>query len=133
MVEARVEWDGDKALGEVRTALVESVVRATVFLWQAVQKTLNTPNTGRRVKRKRGKGSYTIYPNPSKPGEAPHKRTGFGQRNVLYSIDRKEVSGRVGVSANAKYMAYHEAGDRPWLLVTVQRILPELRRLFFSD
>ena len=146
-VNVKVDWDQGQQ-DQVQLALLKNLQRAVVFLHTQVLEALNVPNTGSRVKRVRGplrgkgkrktRGSYTVYANPSKPGEAPRKRTGFGQRNVRYSINEKEGTGRVGVSVNAAYMAYLEVGTakvaaRPWLLVTIRKYLPQLRAIFFAE
>ena len=148
MIEAnvKVDWDASQ-MDEANLILMTNLERAIVFLHTQVLHALNVPNTGSRVKRVRGplqgkgkrktRGSYTVYANPSKPGEAPRKRTGFGQRNVRYSIDKKTGTGRVGVSVNAAYMAYLEVGTskvaaRPWLLATVKKFLPQIQAILFG-
>lgn len=138
MVSVHVNWHGEEAMDDVRLVVWKSVQKAVVFLWEKVQEALDVPNTGVRVKRLFRRGSYTVYPDPSKPGEPPRKRTGYGQRNVLYSLDQREGTGRVGVSANAEYMAYLEVGTRrvaarPWLMATAQAVLPQLRAIFFRE
>lgn len=72
--------------------------------------------------------SVTIYPYPSKPGEAPRKRTGWGQRHIVWEFDATQIAGRVGVSAAAIYMLFLELGTRfvkrrPWLVVTLMKNL----------
>jgi len=69
-------------------------------------------------------GSYTIYPNPSKPGESPRLRTGFGRKNIVINHDPKGRYVRVGVSQNGMYMFFLEVGTRniarrPWLMKTL--------------
>lgn len=130
MMVSRVEMNGT-ALEALQKSHLEALSRATIFLHTEIMTALNVPNTGRRVKRKRGRGSYTIYPNPSKPGEAPRKRTGWLQRNVVYFIDRGNLSSRVGLTANARYGIALELGTRkmaarPWLLATAQRLAPRI-------
>lgn len=78
----------------------------------------------------RGKAGsqYTVYPNPSKPGQPPRLRSGFGRSNIfLRSVGskRKPVV-QVGVGGNAAYMFLLEVGTkrvarRPWLLATLQK------------
>lgn len=75
-------------------------------------------NPGRRMRRTRAtsrgkKGSqYTTYPHSSRPGEAPRRRTGFGQKNIVWGFHKGKHEGRVGYTRNARYMAYHELGIR---------------------
>lgn len=139
MIIARIEWNGPQRTEEIRLTLREWVQRATVFLWEKIQETLNVPNTGERRKHRTRKtksgraASYTVYPHPSQPGEAPRKRTGWLQRNVLYEVTPDGV-GRVGVTINAKYGAYLELGTRrmqprPWLVATVRANLDRLRAM----
>ena len=133
MIAARYSMDRTAA-AQLRQRQLRALQRATVYLWQHLQQVLNVPNTGQRRKRKYGRGSYTVYPNPSKPGEAPRKRTGFLQRNVKYDIDRKNISARVGVTENARYGAYLELlMDRPWLLVTARRLMPQMVRMMIAE
>lgn len=68
--------------------------------------------------------SVTIYPYPSNPGEPPRKRTGWGQRHIVWEFDSKQIAGRVGVSKGGIYMFFLELGTRwvkrrPWLVVTL--------------
>jgi hypothetical protein len=125
-------WHGDEVVATLVATSWENLARATVFFWQQCVEALNVPNTGQSVP-KRGGGSRTIYPNPSKPGEPPRKRTGWGQRNVRYELDKARLKSRVGVGVNAMYMAMHEAGirgvKRPWLLTTLDRHLEQIRAL----
>lgn len=82
------------------------------------------PNTGRTIRfsaatRKRRKGSKfvnktqrTIYPDPSKPGESPKRRTGFGQKNIVWGYSKTLRAARVGYTRAARYMTFHELGIR---------------------
>ena len=130
MITTRLEWEGDQRAGEVELITRAMIQRATVFLWTKIVEALNVPNTGVRKKHRSKKtksgraASYTVYPHPSKPGEAPRKRTGWLQRNLKWEVDEEGV-GRVGVVANAKYGLYLELGTsrmkpRPFLLATLQ-------------
>lgn len=122
----------DKELNKALTnATAEGLTRATVMYHTKARMALNVPNTGVRVKvRKRQPGSNkttrTIYPNPSKPGESPRKRTGWLQRHVVQEIDTKKMASRVGVQKNAIYGLYLELGTkhvarRPWLVATLMK------------
>ena len=131
MIEARATFDGDRMLADLKAAHVRAVARVTVTLWTEIQQVLNVPNTGVRVKRAHGKGSYTVYPNPSKPGEPPRKRTGWLQRNVVYEFYDGGLRSRVGLTANAEYGIPLDQGSRtmaarPWLFVTAERMAPQL-------
>ncbi len=121
----KYNWKGEKLTKELLAAISEGVARATEFLWAAARQQVNIGNTGVRVTRKRStsrgaKGSsYTIYPNPSRPGESPHKITGWGQSHIEREHDRENAIGRVGIMAGGEYMLRHEFGirtpRRPWL------------------
>lgn len=94
-----VESNIDAAVREAQLRMAERLLRAAVFFQTIHKQMLNVPNTGVRMKRKRDtrqiigmsmvtgfrKGStYTVYPNPSKPGEYSRKITGQGQSGVVY-------------------------------------------------
>ncbi len=75
------------------------------------------PGVGWRMSknvRKRGgarnKSQITIYPNSSKPGQALRRRTGIGQKNIVGG--RQGMRARVGYTAVARYMTFHEIGIR---------------------
>lgn len=113
-------------LQALQNATNEGLQRATVYCHGQAQMLVNKPNTGKRVKIKRpvkggNKSSRTIYPTPSKPGEPPKKRTGFGQRNIVWEYDSAKMVGRYGITKNALYMFFLEIGTRfiaprPWML-----------------
>src|SRR5437879_5955989 len=103
-------WDGDRAKELVFAVAWENLLRAIVFFWQSVTQALNIPNTGIDVPTGKGNKKQRVYLNPSKPGEPPHKITGWGQRHVQYAVDRGELKGRVGLTANALYMLFLELG-----------------------
>jgi hypothetical protein len=123
-------------------ATAEGLQRAGVFYHNACRHKVNKSNAGVRMKRtrdtKRGKkgSQYTIYPNSSKPGEAPRARTGFGRQNIVYEYNDnpKDPAVRVGVMRNGKYMWYLELGTkriaaRPWLLRTLLENKEQIARL----
>lgn len=129
MIKSDFEWNGDKAFNLVIEAGWEGIQRATVYFWQHVQQALNKPNV--RVKKK---GGGVVWTDSSKPGEPPRKRTGFLQGHVKYELDKKALASRVGLAANAKYGLFLEMGTkkmdaRPWLLATLEKVMPQLRAL----
>lgn len=94
-----VEGDIDLAVQEALRRVANGMLRAMVFFQTTHMQMLNVPNTGTTMRRQRDtrqivgmsivtgfkKGSsYTVYLNPSKPGEYPHKITGQGQAGVTY-------------------------------------------------
>lgn len=140
MIQSKLTWNGEVATKLVLEAGWDGIRRATEFFFRTLQdKVLNTPNSGQRRIRKRttragAKGSsYTIYPHPSKPGNPPHKRTGFGAGNVKREYDKAKLMSRVGALLNAKYMIFHELGKgrryRPWLFKTLEKLIPQLKAI----
>jgi hypothetical protein len=80
----------------------------------------------------------TVYPYPSKPGEPPRKRTGWGQNHIVWDVDRAALEGRVGISVNAMYMLFLELGTRrmrprPWLVATYEKLKSQLNRLILAE
>jgi hypothetical protein len=128
-VASKLEWNGPAFEKHLRNATAKGLKRAGVFYHSKCQEIVSRPNTGVSVKVIRktpggNKRSRTIYPNPSKPGEAPKLRTGFGRRNIVVNFDPNGKYVRVGVTANGIYMFYLEVGTRriarrPWLLRTL--------------
>lgn len=139
----RLKFYGKEFNRALKKATADGLQRATLFYHRKCRESLNTPNTGRRVRVKRqtaggNKSSRTIYPNPSKPGEPPRKRTGWGQRHVVQEFDRNRVAGRVGVAKNAMYMLFLELGTprvkrRPWLVATLMKNQGAIGRLAVSS
>lgn len=82
------------------------------------------PNTGvtvkfskerikaRKTEKFKNKTQRTIYPNPSKPGESPKRRTGFGHKNIVWGYSKMLQAARVGYTRAARYMTFHELGIR---------------------
>ena len=86
------------------------IKRITKFFWDSVQTALRVPNTGVYVRGKKGRPGFTYYPNPSKPGEPPHKITGHGAGGVVYEFSPDGLTSRVGLLPNVIYMLYLEFG-----------------------
>jgi hypothetical protein len=101
MIECKMTWDGDKVLASLKGIAWERLQRCVQFYWQAVTLALNIS-----------------APPSSKPGEPAHKRTGFGQRNLLYELDQQAGTGKVGYGLNAKYMVWLELGTAGGKVVT---------------
>ena len=140
MIKVNYQWNGNQAGALLIDAAWEGILRAVLFYWQTLLKVLNVPNTGVRRTRQRttaagAKGStYTVYPNPSRPGEPPHKITGNLQRHVQYQLDRPKLAAQVGLAVGARYGLWLELGTRrmaprPWLIVTLKKVLPQLQQL----
>jgi len=88
-----------------------------------------------RVQRRRGRGSYTVYTTPSKPGEYLRTRTGFLRARIAYQPATPEEVGRVGYvqvgyEAGAWYGGYWEtradAQRRKGLADLLQEMAPTL-------
>lgn len=113
---------------QLLNATSDGLQRATIFYHSKCREAVNRPNSGER----RGK-SY-VYPNPSAPGEPPRKRTGWGQRHVVWEFDKGTMTGRVGVALAGLYMIYLELGTRliaprPWLVATLKANLAMIGKL----
>ena len=122
---SQLRWFGKEFDRQLKAATFTGLNRAGTFYHAKCREAVSVPNTGKRVKRKLGNGTYTIYPNPSQPGEAPRLRTGFGQKNILKENNKERMWVRVGVGANAEYMANLEVGTktvarRPWMIPTLR-------------
>lgn len=138
MIRSKFDWFGDKVERIVVQNGWDDLRRAVIYYYTKLEEALNVPNTGIRVKRKRNtsagaKGStYTIYPNPSSPGEPPRKRTGWGAKHVTYEFDQNSLTARVGLIANAAYMLFQELGtkkmrERGWLLRTLNKYWDQIK------
>lgn len=128
-------------------ATATGLMRAGRYYHAEVQRVVSRPNTGVRRRRTRNtsrgrKGSmYTIYPHPSKPGEAPRLRTGHGRSNIVFQFSGWKTGNpwvRVGVTRNALYMFWHEVGGngmarRPWMIPTLVRLASILGRLAMTE
>lgn len=124
-----MKWNGKKFEEQLRAATAEGLLRAGTFYHSKCRQVVSRPNTGKSVKVKRqtkggNKRTQTIYPNPSKPGESPRLRTGFGRNNIVVNHDPKGRYARIGVTRNGMYMFWLEVGTRrirrrPWLLKTL--------------
>ena len=104
-----------EAVLKIEAASADALARCAIFLSARLREALAVP-----------------YPPASRPGEIPRKRTGRLQHSVAYTVDRKGMTARVGVSA--AHGAYLERGTarmdaRPFLLVTARRHIEALRRL----
>lgn len=95
-------------------------------------------NRLRKQYRKKKTRSRTIYPNSSRPGESPRRRTGFGQKNIVFGVDESTLVARVGFTRNARYMTFHELGiryssglqQRPTIVPATSENLPRLQAIF---
>jgi hypothetical protein len=123
----------DKEFNEqLAKATHAGLLRTTVFLHTQYRLAVSEPNSGVRVPitRPRPGGnttSRTIYPTPSKPGEYPRLRTGFGRSGIVWNDKSKpgKPVTRVGVVKNAIYMFHLDRGTRrikprPWILVILE-------------
>lgn len=133
MIQTKLHWNGNEAHKFVVSAGWDGIRRAAHRYWEVLVQVLNVPNSGVRTKGRSGK-SHTVYPNPSRPGEPPHKRTGFLQRNVKEEFDAPNLTARVGVTVNARYGLFLELGTkrmaaRPWLLATLRNCWGQLTAL----
>jgi hypothetical protein len=100
----RIEWHGEELKQAVDEASLEGLTRASVYFHDLCRRAVNRSNP-----RNRRSGQYD---QPSKPGEPPKARTGFGRDNIVWGTndDPKHPVARVGITANAMYMYWLEIG-----------------------
>src|SRR5262249_36142996 len=121
MINAKFNFYGDQALATVKAAGWQRVQRCAVFFWQSCVAAVSRANP-------------RPYHDSSKPGEPPKARTGFGRSQIRYELDEPKGTARVGVALPGIYMLHlDQARDpkrrRPWLVATLERVLPTLRSL----
>ena len=94
-----------------RKAVQAMALRAVQLTQLAVNESAQ-PTTVKVKRRTKGGNKFTrtIYINPSKPGEPPHKRTGEGQRNIAMQMVSGPARARVGWRPAGKHMFFHEVG-----------------------
>lgn len=119
MIKSKLDWNGGRVEDAVVGATWDNLRRAAQYYWDRVQDALNVPNSGEDKALPFG-GSRRVYLNPSKPGEPPHKVTGFGAGNVQIEHDQQGGRIRIGVTANAKYMIGHELGFLKTVTITAK-------------
>jgi hypothetical protein len=90
----------------------------------------------KRVRKGGNATSRTIYPHSSKPGESPRRRTGAGQKGIVWG--RQGLTARVGYTRAVRYMTFHELGirykrglqKRPTIVPAMNDNRTKLERLF---
>ncbi len=117
----KLKWNGKALARFSREAAGAGIRAATVELHSISRKKASISNVATRHKRVRDtsqqgggpKGSqYSTWDNSSRQGEAVRRRTGFGQKNIVWGFDGTRIIGRVGYTRNARYMTFHELGIR---------------------
>lgn len=138
-----MRWHGKEFERLLDEQIVRGLTAAAAELHRISRKKAGIINPGRTVPitRPRAGGNATqrtIYTNSSKPGESPRRRTGFGQKNIVFGVNPAVKAARVGYTANARYMTFHELGiryssgfqQRPTLVPALRDNLPRLREIF---
>ena len=141
-VNLTVKWHGNEFNRKLWRATASGLKRAAVFHHTKCRQAVSRPNTGTRMRRTRAtaggkKGSgYTVYADPSRPGEPPKLRTGTGRGEIVweYNGESKNPAVRIGVTKKGIYMMYLELGTRrikprPWLLETLKKHWAMIARL----
>jgi hypothetical protein len=129
------------AIEQLRREAANRLLRAAVYFQTQHQQRLGVPNTGTARKRTRDtvagkKGSqYTVYLNPSRPAEYPHKVTGAGQANVTYGPETqdevaKELKVRIGLKPLGGHLAILEfKRDRLGFLKSAAELQDQVKAL----
>ncbi len=139
---AKVQWYGDQAIERLQRAASQAVRRSAVLLQTRARLLASRP--AGRIRRKRARqtkagprgSQYTEFV-PSRPGQPPALRTGFGRRNILMEFFPDQLLARVGPAQQADYMAYLELGTkhispRPWLRTAVEQSMQAIRAMMES-
>ena len=121
-------------LRKLRLAEAKAVKAMALRVVQLTQLAVNEsaqPTTVKVKRRTKGGNKFTrtIYMNPSKKGEPPHKRTGEGQRNITAVHNAATARSRVGYRPAAKHMLIHELTGRAHLVPTVKKHRHKIGRL----
>ncbi len=115
----KITFNRSALLGPLRAEGRKRVVKAAFHLQNKLKAKVGRPGNAKN-KRARAKDGVIR----SKPGEAPMKQTGFGQRNIAIRWGADQMSAQIGIFENALYMIYNEFGtdtieERPWLRPTM--------------
>lgn len=120
-----ITWNGDEAKQQIAHASAEGLLRAAVFFQDVHRRRLNVSNP-------------RPYKAPSKEGEYPRARSGFGRDNCVFEpssvseVEKKQYV-RIGFTKNAFYMLLLELRHRrKGLLDTLRDILSQLAALATS-
>lgn len=144
-----VEIQGQEVIAAAKMEAASRLLDAALYFQAQHMQRLNTSAQPERRRVKFRKGDFiispagrkitsrtvTVYTNPSKPGEYPHKRTGFGQANVLYGPQTaeevaKDLTVKLGVSAGGSYLEILEfLRDRKGFLDTMREIEPQIKTI----
>ena len=119
-------------LAKVKRAESRAVAAMGSALQADVIKLLST--SARRKRR-----TKTVFRNPSKPGQAPHARTGQLKGHIFHEHIRTRAVSHVGWRGAGIYGLYHELGiryakagfqRRPHLLSTLKRHRAKYARIY---
>jgi HK97 gp10 family phage protein len=125
-----VEWNGDRFLAEVDENLSANLEKAAIYFKGKVKEALNRSQPYERYKGE--KGVYYHGEDPSQPGEAPKKITGFLQRSIAHAMSGDKKQAFVGT--NLDYGLYLETGTvkmaaRPFLRSTLLKEREKIARI----
>jgi HK97 gp10 family phage protein len=131
----KIKWYGKQVIQKLNAELFVNIERAARHFESELKDTLSQPGSGRKYKRKKGRGQYVrgakkgqdkvgMYHVASAPGEPPAADMGFLRRSVFINIYRNELKARIGV--RTKYVRHLEFGTktmrpRPYLHPTFRK------------
>lgn len=134
-----VKYNREVFNARITKRAAQALKAAALVLDRECRIAVGQPNTGesrtrtRDTSRGKAGSQYTVYPHPSRPGEPPRLRTGFGRSSIFNRTagTEKNPIEQVGVLGNGAYMFLLEVGTkhiarRPWLLATLERVKPKM-------
>jgi hypothetical protein len=144
-----IRWN-DAQLRAAMGEGAERLLQAALFFQQQHMQRLNVANSRGpmpvKFKGRRYHGTHIEdvdvaftamgYPNSSRPGEYPRKRSGFAQANVVFGpetpdeIVHQGLTVKLGVRSNAAYLATLEfLRERKGFLDTMKDLQPEIKAI----
>lgn len=133
-----VQFKDDAFKQQLMKATAEGLQRAMEFFFARCRQAVKKSNTHRHKSKRTRRVVYENMHNRY-AGQPPFLRTGHGLSNIVreFNGNLRDPRCRVGVTANAIYMAFLELGTRsirprPWLVATLIKNRAMLARLACS-
>jgi len=117
-------------MAALRAEVLKRVTAAVIEIANETRRTLSTPAPRRKVKSRDGSFHY-VATTRATPGAPPRKLSGRLRASQGYEVDAATLTGRAGT--NVIYGRRHEFQGHPWLVKSVQAIMPKLQVILGSD